>query len=314
MIGTRNRIIVDNFQINYNDSGLTFENLTFVIILFLLALIFFHFYRRNYRKKLEEKYSTQTNELIRAKEKAESAQSAAAQEHTRLIESDKIKTDLLSILAHDLKSPLISIKMLSKIIIEESDKRSPVADYASDIFSTAQRVHNLVDEILDSAIIESGILALDKKPVDIGKLAELVVLDNIIIAQQKDQKIIFKRDEECIIEGDEARLRAIVDNLLSNAIKYSQLGKGIWVTVKNIDNDVRMEVKDEGSGLTEDDLKKIFGKFQRLSTQPTAGEPSTGLGLFIVNQLVGLHNGSVAVKSELGKGTVFTITIPKKME
>ncbi|MBI5020149.1 MAG: HAMP domain-containing histidine kinase [Ignavibacteriales bacterium] len=263
------------------------------------------------RKNLVNKFSEQTRALVEAKEKAEASHTDGLLEHKNLISVNQSKTDLLNILTHDLKSPLISIKMLSKMIIEEADKKSPVADYAADIFSTVQRVHNLVDEILDSSIIESGVLLLDKKEVDIGKLTELVVLDNTIAAMQKNQKIIFNKEDGCIVEGDESRLRMVIDNLITNAIKYSHLGGGIWVTVSKRDNNIEISVKDEGPGLSDDDLKKLFQKYQRLSTQPTAGEPSTGLGLSIVRQLVEMHNGTVNVKSELGKGSTFTVIIPK---
>jgi two-component system sensor histidine kinase/response regulator len=290
---------------------MNFLNISFEIVTILLALIIFHFYRRRTRKNLENKFSEQTKALVKAKEKAENAHTEAILEHKNLISVSQSKTDLLNILAHDLKSPLISIKMLSKMIIEEADKKSPVADYAADIFSTVQRVHNLVDEILDSSIIESGVLLLDCKHVDIGKLAELVVLDNSIAAEQKNQKIILQAEDGCIVDGDESRLRMVIDNLITNGIKYSQLGGGIWVTVRNAKKNIEIEVKDEGLGLSEDDLKKIFKKYQRLSAQPTGGEPSTGLGLSIVRQLVEMHNGTVSVKSELGKGSTFTVLIPQ---
>lgn len=291
---------------------MNYLNISLEIVTITLALVIFHFYRRRARKSLENKFSEQTKALVDAKDKAENAHAIAIMEHKNLISVNQSKTDLLNILAHDLKSPMISIKMLSKMIIEEADKKSPIADYAADIFSTVQRVHNLVDEILDSSIIESGVLILDKKSVDIGKLAELVVLDNSIAAEQKDQKIILKTADECTVNGDESRLRMVLDNLVTNAIKYSQLGGGIWVTVRKTKNNIEIDVKDEGLGLSKDDLEKIFKKFQRLSAQPTGGEPSTGLGLSIVKQLVEMHYGVVAVKSELGKGSVFTVSIPRK--
>ncbi|MBI5476908.1 MAG: HAMP domain-containing histidine kinase [Ignavibacteriales bacterium] len=305
-------IIQNIIQIVNGYSDHTYENLTFTVILIFFVLILFHFYRRRIRKKLENNFIVQSNELQKEKEKAEAAEKSATLEHLKLVESNKIKSDLFSILAHDLKSPLISIKMLSKIIIEESPKQSAISDYAADIFSTAQRVHNLIEEILDSAILESGILVLDKKQVDVGKLAELVVLDNSIAAKQKDQKIIFQQEAGCTVEGDELRIRSVIDNLLSNAIKYSQVGKGIWLSISKLDNLVNIELKDEGVGFTEDDLKKIFGKFQRLSAQPTGGEPSSGLGLSIVKQLVEMHHGTIEVKSDSGNGTIFIVKLPLK--
>lgn len=275
-----------------------------------LSLLLFHFYRRRIRRDLELKYDRQTKALREAVEKYEKAHLRTIEDHRNLVEANQSKTDLLNILAHDLKSPMISIKMLAKMIIEESEKKSQVADYAADIFSTVQRVHNLVDEILDSSIIESGIFVIDKIPVDLGKLCELIVLDNSIAASQKRQKIIFKSDDLCVAKGDELRLKMIVDNLITNAIKYSQLDRGIWVTVGKMSKFIQVEVRDEGPGISGDDMKKMFKKFQRLSAQPTGGEPSTGLGLSIVKNLVDLHGGTIEVESEIGKGTKMKLMIP----
>ncbi len=100
-----------------------------------------------------------------------------------------------------------------------------------------------------------------------------------------------------------------MDNLVSNAIKYSPLGKTIWVTVQRQGPIVQFRVRDEGPGLTDDDKKKLFGKFQRLSALPTDNESSTGLGLSIVKQIVEMHNGQVWAESEAGQGSTFIIEL-----
>jgi signal transduction histidine kinase len=250
-------------------------------------------------KKIQEEQATAEKAMLEAEKQREIAERA-----------NILKTELLNIVAHDLKSPLITVKMMSKIILDQVDKDSALANYAADIFSTAQRMHNLVNEILESATIENGLLSLNKKPVDISQLAELVVMDNRISAQQKEQKIIFTPSEAILVSADDERLREVMDNLINNAIKYSDLRKGIWVTVSKLDDIARFEVRDEGPGLTEEDNRKVFGKFQKLSAQPTAGEPSAGLGLSIVKQLIEMHGGKVWVKSEFGKGSTFVIELP----
>jgi response regulator receiver sensor signal transduction histidine kinase (EC 2.7.3.-) len=113
-------------------------------------------------------------------------------------------------------------------------------------------------------------------------------------------------------------MREVIDNLISNAIKYSPQGTNITVRVQHSKDDdadgapsVLISVRDEGQGLTEEDMKKLFGKFQRLSARPTAGESSTGLGLSIVKQLVELHGGKVWAESEgKNKGSIFRIELP----
>ncbi len=281
-----------------------------ISIIIVIILFFFHRYRMKLRKKLEALVEERTKIIQEEQATAEKAMLEAEKQREIAHRANILKTELLNIVAHDLKSPLITVKMMSKIILEQVDKDSSLANYAADIFSTAQRMHNLVNEILESATIENGSLLLNKKPVDISQLAELVVMDNRISAQQKEQQIIFTPSEEILVSADDERLRGAMDNLVSNAIKYSDLRKGIWVTVNRLNDTVRFEVRDEGQGLTEEDSRRVFGKFQKLSAQPTAGEPSTGLGLSIVKQLVEMHGGKVWVKSEYGKGSTFVIELP----
>ena len=285
---------------------------TIIAGIVVIILFFFHGYRVKIRKDLEALIADRTKRFHEEKVNAEIARSEAEQQREIAHNANIMKTELLNIVAHDLKSPLITIKMMSKIILEEVERTSPIANYATDIFSTAQRMHNLVNEILESATIESGTLVLNKKPLDMSQLAELVVMDNRLSAQQKEQQLIFLPSDGIIVNADEERLREAMDNLISNAIKYSDLQKGIWVITSRHRDAARFEVRDEGPGLSNDDKMKVFGKFQKLSAQPTGGEPSTGLGLSIVKQLIEMHGGNVWVESELGKGSSFILELPLK--
>ena len=105
-------------------------------------------------------------------------------------------------------------------------------------------------------------------------------------------------------------MQRVIDNLISNAVKYSPLGKQVWVNVVPLESDVLVKVRDEGPGLTEEDKKRVFGKMNRLSAQPTGGEHSTGLGLFIVKKLSEEHGGKVGVDSKHGHGATFWVKLP----
>jgi signal transduction histidine kinase len=110
---------------------------------------------------------------------------------------------------------------------------------------------------------------------------------------------------------DTDRIREAIDNLISNAIKYSPIGGKIGVVVGHEGGDTTIRVSDEGAGLSPEDLGRLFGRFQRLSAKPTAGESSTGLGLSIVKRIIDMHGGEVTAESEgPGKGSTFTITLP----
>ena len=135
-------------------------------------------------------------------------------------------------------------------------------------------------------------------------------------ATNKQITLHYHAEEVVVIYADVMAIQRVLDNYVSNAIKYSPPQSTVWIDIKLLhaeeDQDLRVKVtvSDEGPGLTLEDKEKVFGKMQRLSAKPTAGEHSTGLGLFIVKQLVDAHKGSVGVESELGKGASFWFTLP----
>ena len=106
-------------------------------------------------------------------------------------------------------------------------------------------------------------------------------------------------------------LSQVLDNLVSNAVKYSPPNKNIWVDIQETTENVRIAIRDEGPGLSDDDKSKLFGKFARLSAQPTGGEHSTGLGLSIVKKMIEAMNGKVWCESELGHGATFFVEISR---
>ncbi len=250
----------------------------------------------------------------------------AEAERQRAEVANRFKTELLGIVAHDLKNPLQTILGFSLLIQEISQDKSSTAEPALHIQRAANRMLKLIDDLLQSAAVETGQIALNNEAVDVTLLLEATVNDNRLRAEQKLQKIIFAGDAETTVYGDPARLREVFENLLSNALKFSPVNSTVWVTVKKIlvtesrmrratdsrqPSVVRITFKDEGQGITENDMNKLFGKFQKLSAKPTGGETSTGLGLSITKQLVELHGGNVWAESEgRDKGTTFFIELP----
>jgi signal transduction histidine kinase/DNA-binding NarL/FixJ family response regulator len=226
-------------------------------------------------------------------------------------EANAFKTELLGIAAHDLKNPLQVISGFSSLI-EEAESLDEAKRHATLIQSSSARMLKLVRDLLETASLDSGKLELSKVPVNLAELLRAVAEHNRPNAEKKSQAIELKLEEGCVVELDEERMREVFENLVSNAVKYSPVGKRIQVRlVRSSEEVVRIEVKDEGQGLTEADKEKLFGKFQRLSARPTGGESSTGLGLAIVKQLVELHGGKVWAESDgKGKGATFCVELP----
>ncbi|MBC8044879.1 MAG: sensor histidine kinase [Rhizobacter sp.] len=239
------------------------------------------------------------------------------------------KTELLSIAAHDLKNPLQSVLGFAELLREkypglETEPES-AAWFGSLISQASRRMLRLINDLLTTAATETYQLSLTKTAVDLSKLAESVVDHNRHQAGRKSQRLVFTASAGCTVMVDEERIKECIDNLISNAIKYSPRGAAIHVEVgllhdapalqsdtgNGLASLVRVAVRDEGQGMSEEDLKKVFGKFQRLSARPSGGESSTGLGLSIVKQLIELHGGMVFAASEgSGKGSTFAIELP----
>src|SRR6202165_775019 len=147
--------------------------------------------------------------------------------------------------------------------------------------------------------------------VDIAGLVSEVVDANQPLATNKQQTIMVSAPPNFVTMCDADRMREAIDNLVSNAIKYSPIGGKINVVVSHEQNDTIIRIADQGAGLSPEDLGRLFGRFQRLSAKPTAGESSTGLGLSIVKRILDMHGGKVTADSAgPGQGSTFTVILP----
>lgn len=230
-----------------------------------------------------------------------------------LKEANDLKVDLLGMAAHDLKNPLNLIMSLTKIIKSEcEDSTSQNYEMLDQIYSTSEHMFELIMELLNTSVIESGQMNLRRQIFDFGELVNIIIYQNQPLANDKNQRINYTHnyEEEFAIDGDALKIRESMENILSNAIKYSPSDSELYVNLKKIDNNIIFSVKDNGPGLTEEDMQKLFGKFQRLSARPTAGESSTGLGLYIAKQIIELHDGEIWAESTFGEGSTFYIKLP----
>jgi len=131
------------------------------------------------------------------------------------------------------------------------------------------------------------------------------------LASKKGQKIMVSAAPQLTAPCDADRIREAIDNLVSNAVKYSPIGGPIDIFVTQEAENIVIQVRDQGAGLSPEDLSRLFGRFQRLSAKPTAGETSTGLGLSIVKRIVDLHGGRITVESAgPARGANFTMSLP----
>jgi signal transduction histidine kinase len=226
--------------------------------------------------------------------------------------ADEFKTEILAIAAHDLKNPLNTIMGLSDLIKTESKDITSIFELADLIFRSSHNMYDLIQKLLSSTAIESNRILLELSEVDIKAIITASIEHYELIAKEKSQNIRFKYNSNEIgtLQLDEMKITEIIDNLINNAIKYSDYGKEIEVGLYSTSNSIVCYIKDEGPGITDEDQSKLFGKFQKLSAIPTGGEPSSGLGLYIVKKFVEMHQGHIWVESKFGKGSKFIFELP----
>jgi signal transduction histidine kinase len=187
-----------------------------------------------------------------------------------------------------------------------------VKDSAKAISGSAEQMVDLITDFLSVEAMEQGKINLRKMTLSLSELTGYVLSTNKALAEKKQQTVNFLPCDsaESLVFGDSERLYQSIENIFSNAVKYSPFGAPIDVRVEKIGSTVRLSVKDTGAGLSDEDQKKLFGKFQKLSPRPTGNETSTGLGLSIAKLIVELHGGTIRAESSLGRGSTFFIELP----
>lgn len=219
--------------------------------------------------------------------------------------------EILNTTAHDLKNPLSVMPLLADMILENKNNPKAIEDMAGQIKTAGKRMAKTIDDLLETAREETSQIHLKLDALDFSKLIKNVMATNHSLAKKKCQELVYEGAQTCIIYGDRRRLTEIVDNIINNAIKYSPNNKKIFINLEQKGEKAIMEIKDEGPGLTKDDLKNLFRPFTSLSAKPTGGEGSTGLGLSIVKNLVEAHYGRIYARSKgAGKGTSFIVELP----
>jgi signal transduction histidine kinase len=257
--------------------------------------------------QLEDRVAQRTRALMQANRRL-SAQ------WLRLQRANGFKNEILGTVAHDLKNPLGVIlgrtEMLTELIGASSSKESITAQ-VEHIRDATKRLTSMVDHLISDAMADAFDITIRREPVDIAALVGEVAEANKPSAMNKQQVIAVSAPPDRFTMCDSDRMREAIDNLISNAIKYSPIGGKIALLVTHDDASTVIRVTDEGAGLSPEDLGRLFGRFQRLSAKPTAGESSTGLGLSIVKRIIDMHGGKVIADSAgPGQGSTFAIVLP----
>jgi signal transduction histidine kinase len=257
---------------------------------------------------LEERVAARTQELTLANERL-------AAQWERLRRANAFKREIIGTVAHDLKNPLSVVMGRAEMLRDMLDRAEPPRRIAGEqiqhIEESGRRMLTMVDTLLADAMDDALDISLRIETFDLAGLVRLVAEATRPLAAAKQQQLTVAAPAHLDVAADYDRIWEVVENLISNAVKYTPAGGRIDVALAPEGAEAVLTVRDTGQGLLPEDLARLFGRFQRLSAKPTAGESSTGLGLSIVKKIVDLHGGQVSADSAgPQQGTAFRVVLP----
>jgi signal transduction histidine kinase len=224
----------------------------------------------------------------------------------------RMKSNFLSAVSHELKTPLTAIRMFAEILESgrqtQEDKRKR---YATLIGEEAMRLHGMIEGILDFTRLEENRSRLKLGDMDLGLAVQQVAGLMAAAFEKAGIRVSLALDPGAVIRGDFDAIRSVVQNLLENSLKYSKPGSSVEVRLENGPDRAMLRVKDQGIGISGADLKRIFDKFYRAGDELTRKTKGSGLGLAIVKQILDTHGAQIKANSKLGEGTEMIITFPK---
>lgn len=239
-------------------------------------------------------------------------------EKQRADKANEAKSTFLANMSHEIRTPINAVMGMNEMILRESAEPATL-EYAKNIQSASKTLLVIINDILDFSKIESGMMELVEEPYSLKTLLKDLWTECIARAKDKGLALTFNVPEDTPDDlfGDEVRVRQVILNILTNAIKYTMKGS-VTLTVayeKQAQGSVKLSfaVADTGIGIKQENIGRLFGKFDRINEEQVHAIEGTGLGLSIVDKLVTLMNGTVTVESEYGKGSVFTVILQQKL-
>lgn len=225
------------------------------------------------------------------------------------------KNYFLGMASHDLRNPLGNILTLVNLIDDEIGNLMPQdhRKYLKIVQSTSKHMMELLNELLDISRIEAGLNTYKPRTVSVHDLLQETISGHKAHADKKQIHLSYSLpDANMTLLCDKNQIMQVMNNLVSNAIKYSHNGSPIELIVEQNPQDTIFHIQDHGQGIPQQEHKRLFEAFSRTSVKSTGGESSTGLGLNIARKLIECHGGKIWLKSEVGKGTTFSFSIPQQ--
>jgi PAS domain S-box-containing protein len=236
-----------------------------------------------------------------------------AQFYRQAQEAIQLRDSFLSVASHELKTPLTSLlgnaQLLKRRMARDGAFSQAYTHAIEVIVDQANRLNRMITALLDISRIQTGQLAIERRPMDICSLVHRIVAE-VQPTLDKHTVVYHAPEGVLLIDGDELRLEQVMQNLLGNAIKYSPSGGAVVIRIEQQEGEISVAVSDQGIGIPEHELPNLFQRFYRASNADAQYMSGMGIGLFVVKEIVTLHNGWITVASNEGEGSRFTIWLP----
>ncbi len=231
----------------------------------------------------------------------------------KLEKLERVRSEFLANVSHELRTPIFSIQGFIETLIDGAiDDPKVNREFLQKAYEHSERLNTLLNDLIEISRIESGEMRMSFRYFNISEFLKNVVEELHPKAEKKSIKLSAAVDpHELLVLGDKDRLRQVMSNLIDNSIKYTDDGGSVEVGVTELQNSVRVYVKDNGTGIGKEHLGRIFERFYRVDKDRSRKVGGTGLGLAIVKHIVEAHNSRIEVKSEIGKGSEFGFLLKK---
>ena len=239
---------------------------------------------------------------------------AEAQRFQHLIELNQAKDEFISVASHQLRTPATGVKQYIGMLLDGmfGELTEPQRTILSKAYESNERQLKIVSDLLKVARVDAGKIILKETETDINKLLADVASEESEITRERSQKVIlYPSSQPAIAWADRDTIRMVFENLIDNASKYSEEGSTIKVAVRTRKRSVTVKIADEGVGINEEDMSRLFEKFSRIHNPLSTQAGGSGLGLYWAKKVVDLHSGTIEVESQIGKGTTFFVHLPR---
>lgn len=273
----------------------------------------------DHTRELEKKLQAQIVALKQAEDRLKDTEEQfknMVDQQTALVELNDAKDEFISLASHQLRTPATGVKQFIGMLLEGyfgdlTEEQKTVLDYA---YESNERQLQVINDLLKVAQVDAGKVVLNKQVYDLADMLEDIMQEQRAQFEKRNQHVFLDRPDSPVTASvDVGRIRMVVENLIDNASKYTPEGKKITVSLHQPHiggKFVSIKVKDEGVGIAEEDIPKIFQKFSRVDNPLSVKVGGTGIGLYWAKKIVDLHDGTISLKSKPARGTTFVVKIP----